>query len=160
MSSTGEFVSKELQALMELNLSKILVDQTGSVLTAELAQLQHVQLTQLSQDIAPLAIHQLNARLVSLASHTTPLKTQLQIIVLFVKLDLAVQQSAIIHKFHFLMVYVCLMMLTPLLVTAGLVLPITHYTHQCSYSHVEQAISMLMVLSLLEHSQILLLSNG
>ena len=158
--STGKFVFKELQALNQVNLSRILVDQAGSVLTAELAQLQHVQLIHLSQDIAPLATHQLNARLVFLASHTTPLKIQLQIIVLFAKLDLAVQQSAMIPKFHFLMVYVCLIGPILLLIETGLVLPITHHTHQCIYSHVEQAISMLMVISSLEHSLILLLSNG
>jgi hypothetical protein len=127
--STGKFVSKEFQVLNGVHLSRILVDQTGSVLTAELAQLQHVQLTQLSQDIAPLATHHLNAQLVSLAFHTTPHKTQLQIIVLFAKLDNAVLQSAMTHKFHFLMVYVCLMGPILLLKAAGLVLPITHYTH-------------------------------
>ena len=158
--STGKFVSKEFQVLIIVHLSRILVDQTGSVLTVELVLFQHVQLTQLSQDIAPLATHQLNAQLVSLAFHTTPHKTQLQIIVLFAKLDHAVLQSAMTHKFHFLMVYVCLMMLTPLLVAAGLVLQIIHHTHQCKCSNVELAITIQTVISSQEHSQILSLSNG
>ena len=45
--STGKFVSKEFQVLIIVHLSRILVDQAGTVLTAELVQLQHVQLTQL-----------------------------------------------------------------------------------------------------------------
>ena len=157
--NNGNFVFKELHSHM-VNLLWIFLDQTGSVLTVELVQLQHAQLTQLNQDIAPLAIHQLNALLVSLAFHTTQLKTLRQIIVLSAKLDLVVQQSVMVLKFHFLMLYVCLMIITLLFLMDGKDMPITLHTHQCISSLAQPVLSMLMVIWSLQLSQILQISNG
>ena len=112
----------------------------------DLVQLQHVQLTQLNQDIAPLAIHQLNALLVSLAFHTTLLKTLRQIIVLSAKLDLVVQQSVMVLKFHFLMLYVCQMDITLVFLTAGLDLLITLLTHHSRCTLALPALSISMVI--------------
>ena len=116
------------------------------MLTVDLVQLQHVQLTQLNQDIALLAIHQLNAQLVSLVFHITLLKTLLQIIVPFAKLDLAVQLSVTIPKFHFLMLYVCLMDITLVFLTAGLDLLITLLTHHSRCTLALPALSISMVI--------------
>ena len=151
----GKYVFKELQVYSHiLFLTKILLDQTGSVLIVELVRLQIVQLTQLKQDIAPLAIHQHNAQLVFLVFHITQLKTQQQTIVQSAKLDLDVQQSLIILKFHFHMLFACRIFIILLFLKSGKVMQITLHTHHKDFSLVEQVILMLMVLLSQEQFQI------